>query len=173
MRTLATALLLCLGIQGLCAAQAQSPSHRHSGAATLSAKHQDTEKLMELVGTRGILRDIFDQDIDAQISAMRHARPDVPEQFWQDFTVEFKRQASPDELMKAILPIYDKHFTQQEIRQLIAFYESPLGRKISTTLPEIQRESVEAGRAWGEQLGDRMHKELQQRLTEKGYSAPQ
>jgi hypothetical protein len=32
---------------------------------------------------------------------------------------------------------------------------------------------VEAGRAWGEQLGDRMHKELQQRLTEKGYSAPQ
>lgn len=172
MRLQAMLLLLCLGLPALCAAQARPVTHTNAAGA-LSAKHQDTEKLMELVGTRQILRDIFDQDIDAQIAAMRHARPDVPGQFWQDFSLDFKRQASPDELMKAILPIYDKHFTHQEIRQLIAFYESPLGRKISTTLPEIQRESVDAGRAWGEQLGDRMHKELQQRLAEKGYSSPQ
>lgn len=172
MRLQAMLLLLCLGLPALCAAQARPVTHTNAAGA-LSAKHQDTEKLMELVGTRQILRDIFDQDIDAQIAAMRHARPDVPGQFWQDFSLEFKRQASPDELMKAILPIYDKHFTHQEIRQLIAFYESPLGRKISTTLPEIQRESVEAGRSWGEQLGDRMHAELKQRLTEKGYSSPQ
>lgn len=172
MRTPAMLVLLCLGMPVLCAAQSK-PANQPHAATSLSAKHQDTEKLMDLVGTRRILRDLFDQDIDAQIAAMHRARPDVPDQFWQDFTEEFKRQASPDELMKAILPIYDKHFTHQEIRQLIAFYQSPLGRKISTTLPEIQRESVEAGRAWGENLGDRMHKELQQRLTEKGYSAPQ
>ncbi|HEU5334424.1 MAG TPA: DUF2059 domain-containing protein [Terriglobales bacterium] len=128
---------------------------------------------MELVGTRTILRELFDQDIDAQIEAMRRARPDVSDEFWEEFRAEFKRQASPDELMKAILPIYDKHFSHQEIRQLIAFYESPLGRKISTTLPEIQRESLEAGRIWGEQLGDRMNARLKQRLVEKGYRTPQ
>ncbi len=172
MRLPAIMLLLCLGTAALCVAQAKPASPSRAGD-TLSAKHQDTEKLMELVGTRRILRDLFDQDIDAQIAAMRRARPDVPQQFWEDFSVEFKRQASPDELMKAILPIYDRHFSHQEIRQLIAFYESPLGRKISTTLPEIQQESVEAGRAWGERLGDRMHEELQKRLTEKGYKAPQ
>ncbi len=172
MRIPAMALLLCLGAAALCAAQT-GPAKHPAASSGLSAKHQDTEKLMELVGTRQILRELFDQDIDAQVAAMRHARPDVPDQFWQDFAVEFKQQASPDELMRVILPIYDKHFTHQEIRQLIAFYESPLGRKISTTLPEIQRESVEAGRSWGEQLGDRMHAVLKQRLTEKGYSAPQ
>jgi hypothetical protein len=166
------ALLLCLGMAALCAGQAK-PASPSPPEDTLSAKHQDTERLMELVGTRRILRDLFDQDIDAQIAAMRRARPDVPDQFWQDFSVEFKRQASPDELMKAILPIYDKHFSHREIRQLIAFYQSPLGRKISTTLPEIQQESVEAGRSWGERLGDRMHEELQKRLTEKGYRVPQ
>lgn len=171
MRMPILALLICLGMPALCAGQTRAAAR--SRADAVSSKHEDTEKLMELVGTRQILRDLFDQDIDAQISAMRRARPDVPDQFWQDFALEFKRQASPDELMQAILPIYDKHFTHQEIRQLIAFYQSPLGRKISTTLPEIQRESVDAGRAWGEQLGDRMHKELQQRLTEKGYRSPQ
>src|SRR5512142_2344958 len=124
MRIAAMALLLCLGMTALSAAQA-APATRSRAATPPAAKHQDTERLMELVGTRQILRDIFDQDIDAQIAAMRHARPDVPDQFWQDFTVEFKRQASPHELMKAILPIYDKHFTLQEIRQLIAFYQSP------------------------------------------------
>ena len=172
MRTPAFTLLLCLGIPLACVAQTR-PAKKPATGAALTAKHQDTEKLMELVGTRRILRELFDQDIEAQITAMRRARPDVPDQFWQDFTAEFKRQASPDDLMKVILPIYDRHFTHQEIRQIIALYESPLGRKISTTLPEIQQESVEAGRAWGEQLGDRMHKKLQQRLSEKGYSAPQ
>jgi len=172
MRVHAIVLLLCLGVPATGMGQSKTAAHP-AARTSLSAKHRDTEKLMELVGTRQILRQIFDQDIDAQMEAMRRARPDVPAQFWQDFSQEFKRQASPDELMKAILPIYDKHFTQQEIRQLIAFYESPLGKKISVTLPEIQQESIEAGRAWGEQLGDRMHKQLQQRLTEKGYSAPQ
>ena len=162
-------LFLCVGTAAVCLGQAPA----RASADALTAKHQDTEKLMELVGTRRILRQLFDQDIDAQIAAMRRARPDVPDQFWDDFTEEFKRQASPDELMKAILPIYDKHFSHQEIRQLIAFYESPLGRKISTTLPEIQSESLEAGRAWGEQLGDRMNARLKQRLAEKGYRAPQ
>lgn len=172
MRIPVLALLLCLGTAAECVGQARAampPAH----ANALSSKHQDTEKLMELVGTRRILRQVFDQDIEAQIAAMRRARPDVSEQFWEEFTAEFKRQASPDELMKAILPIYDEHFTHREIRQLIAFYESPLGRKISTTLPEIQRESLEAGRVWGEQLGDRMNARLKQRLAEKGYRTPQ
>ena len=172
MRMPAFTLLLCLGMPLACAAQTH-PAKKTATSAGLTTKHQDTEKLMELVGTRRILRELFDQDIEAQITAMRRSRPDVPDQFWQDFTAEFKRQASPDDLMKVILPIYDRHFTHQEIRQIIAFYESPLGRKISTTLPEIQQESVEAGRAWGEQLGDRMNAELKQRLAEKGYKTPQ
>ena len=165
------ALVICLGMPALCAGQSRPAARAHADAA--SSKHQDTEKLMELVGTRTILRELFDQDIDAQIEAMRRARPDVSDEFWEEFRAEFKRQASPDELMKAILPIYDEHFTHREIRQLIAFYESPLGRKISTTLPEIQRESLEAGRVWGEQLGDRMNARLKQRLAEKGYRTPQ
>lgn len=165
------ALLICLGMPALCEGQTRAAARTRADA--VSSKHADTEKLMELVGTRDILRELFDQDIDAQIEAMRRARPDVSDEFWEEFTAEFKRQASPDELMKAILPIYDKHFSHQEIRQLIAFYESPLGRKISTTLPEIQRESLEAGRVWGEQLGDRMNAKLKQRLAEKGYRTPQ
>jgi hypothetical protein len=172
MRVQAIPLLLCLALPAACAAQA-SPGTHSAASASARAKHQDTEKLMELVGTRQILRDIFDQDIDGQIAAMRRARPDVPEQFWQEFAVEFKHQANPEELMRMILPIYDKHFTHAEIRQLIAFYQSPLGRKISTTLPQIQQESIEAGQAWGEKLGERMHKQLQQRLSEKGYSLAQ
>lgn len=171
MRMRILALFICLGMPALCVGQRRPAARAHTGA--VSSKHEDTEKLMELVGTRDILRELFDQDIDAQIEAMRRARPDVSDEFWEEFTVEFKRQASPDELMKAILPIYDKHFSHQEIRQLIAFYESPLGRKISTTLPEIQRESLEAGRVWGEQLGDRMNARLKQRLAKKGYRTPQ
>lgn len=132
-------------------------------------KRQDTRKLMELVGTRQILSDMLAENIDDQIALLRRMRPDVPAPFWEEFAADFKKQADPQELMDVIVPIYDKHFTQTEIRKLIAFYQSPLGKKISTTLPEIQRESLDVGRSWGAQLGERVRKRAVQRLNEMGY----
>jgi hypothetical protein len=36
-----------------------------------------------------------------------------------------------------MVQIYDKHFTQQEIKDLINFYESPTGKKMLAKTPEI------------------------------------
>ncbi|WP_158602529.1 DUF2059 domain-containing protein [Proteiniphilum sp. X52] len=39
-----------------------------------------------------------------------------------------------------LVNIYDKHFTQEEIKDLIEFYESPTGKKILVKSPEIAQE---------------------------------
>ena len=158
-----SALTGVLLMTALCSAQAQS------NEAMQQSKAQDTRKLMELVGTRQILSTMLAENIDEQVSLLRRMRPDVPAQFWEGFAEDFKKQANPQELMDAIVPIYNRHFTQTEIRKLIAFYQSPLGKKISTTLPEIQRESLDVGRTWGAQLGERMRKRAAQRLNDMGY----
>jgi hypothetical protein len=72
--------------------------------------------------------------------------------------------------MRLIAPIYDQHFTHAEIRQMISFYESPLGRKISATLPQIQQESLDVGQQWGERLGERLSRRVNQRLNQHGYT---
>lgn len=43
-------------------------------------------------------------------------------------------------LKEEMLPLYDKHFTHQEIKDLIWFYESPTGKKILEKSPELTQE---------------------------------
>ncbi|HSB10080.1 MAG TPA: DUF2059 domain-containing protein [Blastocatellia bacterium] len=40
-------------------------------------------------------------------------------------------------------PIYDKHFTEQELKDLLAFYTSPTGQKAIQLMPDLLKESME------------------------------
>jgi hypothetical protein len=49
-----------------------------------------------------------------------------------------------NELMKAAPPIYARHFTVDELHQLIAFYRTPLGNKALHEMPLVLGEFVTA-----------------------------
>lgn len=44
-------------------------------------------------------------------------------------------------LREAIYPLYDKIFTEQEIKDMILFYKTPTGKKLVRSLPELMSES--------------------------------
>ncbi len=48
-----------------------------------------------------------------------------------------------DEMMQAMVPAYQKHFTKSDIDALIAFYSSPVGQKVLNELPAILSESMQ------------------------------
>jgi hypothetical protein len=45
------------------------------------------------------------------------------------------------------VPLYDKFFTEQELRDLIAFYRTPTGRKSLQVMPELLAESMQQAAA--------------------------
>jgi hypothetical protein len=49
-----------------------------------------------------------------------------------------------DEMMQAMIPVYQKHFTKGDITALNAFYSSPTGQKVLEELPAITGESMQA-----------------------------
>jgi hypothetical protein len=55
---------------------------------------------------------------------------------------EFERVqlASVTEIMKEAPPIYARHFTVDELKQLIAFYRTPVGVKALRELPQVMGE---------------------------------
>jgi hypothetical protein len=52
-----------------------------------------------------------------------------------------------DETMDKMVPIYAKHFTTAEVKQLTAFYRTPLGAKTLATLAQANGEALQAGAA--------------------------
>jgi hypothetical protein len=49
-----------------------------------------------------------------------------------------------DEMMQAMIPVYQKHFTKGDLAALNAFYSSPTGQKVLEELPAITGESMQA-----------------------------
>jgi hypothetical protein len=48
-----------------------------------------------------------------------------------------------EEMMQAMVPAYQKHFTKADIDNLVAFYSSPTGEKLLRELPSIMAESMQ------------------------------
>lgn len=57
-------------------------------------------------------------------------------------------ELSLDDLIHDLVPIYQRHLSQSDVRALLAFYSSPPGQKILREQPAIIRESMQvAGNA--------------------------
>jgi len=123
-------------------------------------KRSDIIRLLRMTGaTQGA-----EQAVDLMLPSLKHAMPQVPQSVWQ----ELRSEVREEDMIELTYQIWDKHFTPQEIRDLIRFYQSPTGQKIIRETPALQRESLAAGQKWGNQLVGR----LLNRLREKGYQIP-
>lgn len=120
-----------------------------------ASKQKRIVKLMELAGATEVLESM---KVTLKESYKRNL-PDVDPAFWDEYFGEL----STEGLIRLIVPVYDKHFTDEDISALIAFYESPVGRKMMGKMPLIMQESMAAGEQWGMQIGQRVQERLKER----------
>ena len=67
-----------------------------------------------------------------------------------------------------IVPVYAKHFTNDELDALIAFYQTPVGRKTVSVMPQVTQEAMQIGQRWGQSLGPIIVERVKTRFREQG-----
>ena len=102
------------------------------------------------------------QGMDQMISMFKSSNSDVSTKFWD----ELKKEMDVNSLITLIVPIYDKYYSESEIEELTAFYNSPIGKKTIETLPKLTQESMVAGQQWGLEMGQK----IQAKLKERGHT---
>ncbi len=50
-----------------------------------------------------------------------------------------------DEMIDAMVPIYQKHLTKEDLDGILAFYSSPVGQKLQREQPAMMQEGMQAG----------------------------
>ncbi|MEM6471942.1 MAG: DUF2059 domain-containing protein [Planctomycetota bacterium] len=113
-------------------------------AAGKDAKRQDVRRLLVLTGSGNLGKQVVNQ----MVGQMKQQNLNIPDEFWK----EFVDGVSPDELIDLTVPVYEKHLTHDDVKQLIKFYESPVGRKLVKVQPLIVQDSMQIGAAWGRGL---------------------
>jgi hypothetical protein len=67
-----------------------------------------------------------------------------------------------------VVPIYAKHFTHKEIKALLKFYQTDLGRKTIKVWPLILQESMLLAQDWWKSLSPVIRKRLNTRFKNEG-----
>ncbi len=122
-----------------------------------------SQKLKEMLAVSGAEAN-FRAAIDQMIVMYKKQKPEVPLTVWDEFGNMFKKNISAD-LLTMLLPVYQKHLTEEDLTGITAFYKSPSGMKLAQESPLILQESMQVGQAWGMKLGE----EFAKKLKEKGY----
>jgi hypothetical protein len=61
-----------------------------------------------------------------------------------------------------LVPVYQHHFTADELDGLLKFYRSPLGQKVINEMPTTMAEANQAGQQWSHERSAQMISELKQ-----------
>lgn len=61
-------------------------------------------------------------------------------------------------LIEMLVPIYQKHFSEQDLKDAIDLFKTPIGKKISEKSPIIAQESMQASMQWGMELSTKLQK---------------
>jgi hypothetical protein len=196
MKALTIAFAGCLLLATLCSGQepssAQEPNSNQNVVAAAKAsraqiqaqqvKQADIRRLLELTGAAGMASQSMDGLEKSIRSLMSDSLPpgDYRDQLVDLFFQKFRSKRDMTQLVDLVVPIYDKYYTDEEIKSLIQFYETPVARKMLAVLPKVLEESQAAGNKWGEELGRQSmtevlaeHPELQAAQEDASKKSPQ
>lgn len=95
------------------------------------------KKIMTLSGSSASSEAIMSQ----LMSSMKNGPFQQDEAYWKDFASKWTRKIE-DKVMEVYAPIYQQHMTLDELKKVVAFYESPAGRKLGETATAVATESM-------------------------------
>ena len=118
-------------------------------------KEADIRRLMDVAGTKDLVSGQMDRMGETIKPLMSKALPpgEYREQLVALFFTKFKSEADLQKLLDLIVPIYDRYLSDEEVKGLINFYQTPLGQKAVHVMPKLMADAAEEGRKWGEALG--------------------
>lgn len=162
-RILMTAAL-CLGMCGYVVAQ-QNP-------ADAPATKEEIQKYLQVMHSREMMGKIVDA-MSKPMHQMMHEqylkdRDRLPADFearMNKMMDEMLKSFPWDEMLDAMVPVYQKHLTKGDVDALVAFYSTPTGQKLIKEMPEITAEAMQEMMPLMRKSMDQMTQRMQEEIA--------
>jgi len=74
------------------------------------------------------------------------------------------------ELLNEVARVYAARFTEQELKDISAFYKTPLGRKMVTEEPKALQDSLLAAQTWADALSREVYDRFRDEMRKKRHN---
>ncbi|HPR31106.1 MAG TPA: DUF2059 domain-containing protein [Prolixibacteraceae bacterium] len=119
----------------------------HASYAQTTATEQEVLQLLSVNGSTESNDVVFHQ----LLLQFQQLKPGVSDSVWANLRTEVF-DVEINDLTKQLVPLYQKHFSQEEVKELICFYKSPLGEKLIAKTSLITQETLPISQSWAMDL---------------------
>jgi len=136
-------------VQAASQASAHPPTVTKAASSIDPTKEADIRALLELVGARDQVQESVRQTAEQYREKILASVPDSERgQAFVNTTInEYEKRYDVNRVNEQLVGLYNKHYTDEEIKSLLQFYGSPLGQKVAAESPKIFHEIQETTRA--------------------------
>jgi hypothetical protein len=159
---LAALLMFACAAFGGGAALAQPPS----AAAVTTARD-----LVETKGGAQMFDPVVISVIEQTKGALLQTNPQLAKDL-NDVAGQLRNEFAPrrDELMSYAAKLYAERFSEQELKDMLAFYKSALGRKMTSVEPQVLDETFNYIQQWGQRVSEDVMNRFRAEMKKKGHN---
>jgi hypothetical protein len=165
MKRAAFAAILCVLFTSVVYAQQQS-------AADAPASKDDINRLLDVMHSRDMMNTVMNMMskqigsmVHQQVSQNRDLPPDAEARI-NKMVQDMNKNFPVDDLIQAMIPVYQRHFTKRDIDAVVAFYSSPAGQKFLQEMPAITQESMQASMGIAQKMVAKMQQQIQDQINQ-------
>lgn len=156
---LAGAALVVAFLSGPAMAQEFAPTHIAAARAAIDATKSDEQFDQILVALADQARTLFQRSNPSLIAEIDEVVTDVALGL-------AKRRP---ELDRELERVWAARFTEEELKEITAFYTSPIGVKLGESLPAVLEDSIRSANIWREALSTELVSKSREALIKRGY----
>lgn len=182
MRALMKPVAAVLGSLMLLAASALSQTAQPEVKNADPATREQVLKMMEVMNLRQQTAETMDayraQMSNVVLEDMKARMPNAPPAMFEELRGAFDEMFSQipiNEIVDAIVPVYQKYLTKREVEATTAFYSTPEGKSMLQKLPPMVNEGMQVSLATMKErmdvASDRMSQRVQEILKKYGQDA--
>jgi hypothetical protein len=153
--------LLALVVAAISPAQAQQPSPAMVALA---------KEIIIVKGGNSIYDPVIPQMIDRAKSIFMQSNPMLSKDL-NEVAAKLRAELAPQTaaLLDDGAKLYASKFTEAELKAILAFYKSPVGRKVTTQEPIILDESAAKMDAWGDKFAEDVIAKFRAEMRKRGH----
>lgn len=158
----AISLLLALAVFGGSAAAQTAPS---------SANVQLAREVVVASGATRAFDGVVPSILQQSLNVFVQQNPDLQKDLVESMKVigpVFEKRAT--EIINIIATVYATRFSVGELKELLSFYQSALGKKFVTQLPSVLEESFVKTQEWGGKLSEEIVQSLRAEMKKRGHT---
>ncbi len=152
--------IACQVLAGAALAQQPTP------AAIATAK-----ELVELKGGSQMFDPVIASIVEQTKGALLQTNPQLAKDL-NEVAAQLRTEFTPrrDELMNEAAKRYAARFSDAELKELVTFFKSPLGKKMITQEPQVLDETFSFVQQWGPRVAEEAMNRYRAEMKKKGHN---